>query len=346
MLLPPASGVRCRTVLLRRRRGAGCGRTAGVACQDGAMTAPQRAARARRPAASDEPDHLPAPAARPADAEQAGAAPPAAGSKKPGKGPDGGRQNAPQEQPADPAGQAGAAPFAGTPLRAVGSPAADAEPAARSSSRRRYGGVAPEVRQRQRRERLVEAGLHVFGTRGFHGATVREVCARAQLTERYFYESFAGLPALFEAVYTSITDELRMNTLAALAVQPPDADAMAEAALRVFYETIRSDACRARICLIEAVSVGPLGGELGDESARQYAALVRHFLSLLYVEEGFDELDLDLLASGLIGMNIHIATEWVRSGFVTPMERVIATNMAAYRALGAAFASRRRPPAG
>lgn len=270
------------------------------------MTAPQRAARARRPAASDERRTLAPDPITP---------PPAA-------------------IPAGPAAQG-----------AEASEAVDPSPA-RVGSRRRYGGVAPEVRQRQRRDKLIEAGLHVFGTRGFHGATVREVCARAQLTERYFYESFAGLPQLFEAVYTGITEELRAKTLIALSTQPPDADGMAEAALRVFYETIRSDACRARICLIEAVSVGPLGGELGNESARQYAALMRHFLALLYVEEGFDDLDLDLLAAGLIGMNIHIATEWVRGGFATPMERVIATNMAAYRALGAAFASRRRQPAG
>lgn len=291
-----------------------------------AMTAPPRAARARRPAASDDRQTPPAASAAPPPTAPVPTALPATG-----RVPDlaAVRPPGPPDSLAPPAAE-------------PDGPSADAP--ARAGSRRRYGGVAPEVRQRQRRERLIEAGLQVFGTRGFHGATVREVCAVAQLTERYFYESFAGLPALFEAVYTGITDELHMKTLSALMAQPPDADGMAEAALRVFYETIRADACRARICLIEAVSVGPLGGELGSESARQYTALMRHFLSLLYVEEGFDDLDLDLLAAGLIGMNIHIATEWVRGGFATPMERVIATNMAAYRALGAAFASRRRQP--
>lgn len=279
------------------------------------MTVPQRTGRPRRAAAASDGGHA---AASPAASAVPLAETPAA---------DPSHAALPAAPAAAEAGQPGEAP-------------------AGRGSRRRYGGIAPEERQRQRRQRLIDAGLQVFGTRGFHGATVREVCAVAQLTERYFYESFAGLPALFEAVYTGITEELRANTLAALSTQPPDADRMAEAALRVFYETIRSDACRARICLIEAVSVGPLGGELGNESARQYAALMRHFLALLYVEEGFDDLDLDLLAAGLIGMNIHIATEWVRSGFATPMERVVATNMAAYRALGAAFVSRRRQVAG
>ena len=44
--------------------------------------------------------------------------------------------------------------------------------------RRRYGGVLPEERQRLRRTKLIEGGIEVFGTKGFHAATVREVGAR------------------------------------------------------------------------------------------------------------------------------------------------------------------------
>lgn len=211
-------------------------------------------------------------------------------------------------------------------------------------ARRRYGGIGPEERQQQRRARLIQAGTTVFGERGYHATTVREICAESRLTERYFYESFKSLPALFAAVYGELIGGLKTQTMATLAVTPPDPDLMAEAALRVFYEYIRSDPRRARICLIDAISIGPDMLRVGLETAKEYVMLVRGFLGLLYAEELASEvgLDLDLLSAGLIGMNIHIATEWVSGGCQTPMETVIATNLAAYKALNQAFASVRR----
>jgi hypothetical protein len=47
----------------------------------------------------------------------------------------------------------------------------DNHPANERQNKRRYGGVLPEERQRVRRARLIEGGLDVFGTKGFHGAT-------------------------------------------------------------------------------------------------------------------------------------------------------------------------------
>src|SRR5574343_918774 len=66
-------------------------------------------------------------------------------------------------------------------------------------NKRRYGGVLPEERQRLRRAKLIEGAIEVFGTKGFHTATVREICVAAHLTERYFYESFKTLSQLFLA---------------------------------------------------------------------------------------------------------------------------------------------------
>ena len=73
---------------------------------------------------------------------------------------------------------------------------------------RSYGGLAMEERVAARRARFVEAGVELFGTQGFRGATVRGICAAAGLTDRYFYESFASLESLLAAVYGSLTERL------------------------------------------------------------------------------------------------------------------------------------------
>jgi len=73
-------------------------------------------------------------------------------------------------------------------------------PSTPGTTGRRYGGIDPEERQRQRKAKLIEAGLAVFGEQGYHNSTVRDVCKQAPLTSRYFYENFDGMEALFKAV--------------------------------------------------------------------------------------------------------------------------------------------------
>src|SRR3954467_5371936 len=73
---------------------------------------------------------------------------------------------------------------------------------------RTYGGVSADERIAGRRARLLDAGLELFGTRGFTTTGVKDVCREAGLTDRYFYESFNDGTDLFLAVFDRLTDEL------------------------------------------------------------------------------------------------------------------------------------------
>ena len=207
-----------------------------------------------------------------------------------------------------------------------------------------------EDRRQQRRAQLVEAGLEAFGVHGFHAVTVREVCATAKLTERYFYESFKTLEALFAAVYLHLNEQLKARTLAALAevAQPAGVEALATASIRVLLEFIRDDPRRARITLIDAVSISHDVQKLSGEITRDYALLMRSFIDLLFPDAKARGIPVDFVAAGLLGANIHIATHWVREGFATPLEQVLAGNVMLYRALDAHWRaqvqSRQRTP--
>ncbi|MGZ5402962.1 MAG: TetR/AcrR family transcriptional regulator, partial [Aeromicrobium sp.] len=56
-----------------------------------------------------------------------------------------------------------------------------------------YRGVTAADRAADRRERLFEATLEVWGRDGGPSVTMTRICAEAGLTERYFYENFSGL---------------------------------------------------------------------------------------------------------------------------------------------------------
>lgn len=196
----------------------------------------------------------------------------------------------------------------------------------------------------ERRRLLLEAALDAFGSRGYQAVTVREICAGARLTERYFYESFDSLEALFSALYLSLNGQLRAATLAALmraqvaTARSPDAariDALSEAGLRVFLEFIRDDPRRARVMLIDAISISHGVGQMADQITREYAELTRSFIAQLFPAADARGIDTDIIATGLLGANIHIATRWVRDGLKTPLEDLLRNNLAIYRALSA-----------
>ncbi|MCH5642750.1 TetR/AcrR family transcriptional regulator [Gordonia sp. ABSL49_1] len=65
-----------------------------------------------------------------------------------------------------------------------------------------YSGVEVDERVAQRRSRLLEAGLDILGDpRGDDDLTLRVICRRSGLAQRYFYESFADKDVFAAAVY-------------------------------------------------------------------------------------------------------------------------------------------------
>ncbi len=197
---------------------------------------------------------------------------------------------------------------------------------------RLYGGVTKEERERQRRERLVQAGLTVFGEQGYHAATVREVCKTAELTSRYFYESFDSMEALFEAVYLSVSRELMAKTLAVLGATPLDPQKLAEAALRTFLEFVREDPARARVMLIDALTVGPGINRISNESNRDFATLIGNFIEMLLPDTTKLGLSPAMLGNGLVGSNIRIATMWVEDKCSAPLEDILRNMLVFYTA--------------
>lgn len=119
---------------------------------------------------------------------------------------------------------------------------------------RPYRGRTAEERRTERRTRLLDAGLELFGTRGVSATTVDQVCAEAGLTKRYFYESFDSPTALLDAVVDRAIDELIAATLPAISaggVTDPGP------ALTAFFESVFADPRLVRLLVVE-MHGGPL----------------------------------------------------------------------------------------
>jgi AcrR family transcriptional regulator len=119
----------------------------------------------------------------------------------------------------------------------------------------RYGGRTAEERRAARRTRLLDAGLELFGTRGYANTSIEALCAATRLNPRYFYESFATREALLQAVYDRHMEHLAATVLRALQDAPPDPRGVCEVGLRAFVEAQLADRRNARITYLEIVGV-------------------------------------------------------------------------------------------
>lgn len=123
------------------------------------------------------------------------------------------------------------------------------------NSRRRYSGQEFEDRSSQRRQSLLDAALEVVGTSGYGSARVKDICAQAGLSERYFYESFANREELMIALFNQLIDQIRLRS--AEARQEPMVDRLAAARiqLKTYISFMLDDPRNARVIFVESVGI-------------------------------------------------------------------------------------------
>jgi AcrR family transcriptional regulator len=185
-----------------------------------------------------------------------------------------------------------------------------------------YGGVSAEDRRATRREQLLEAGLELLGTEGWAGTTMTGVCAKAGLTERYFYESFPDREALLLAVFDRITAEAAETVLAAVASSPRDARPRSRAAIAAYVELMTDDPRKGRVAFVEAMGSEALMRRR-FETIKTFATLLgeqgREFYGM---PTGGDEL-IDLTSLVLVGGLAEALMAWLRGELATSREQLI-----------------------
>lgn len=210
-----------------------------------------------------------------------------------------------------------------TPSTSKSARPSSAEPAKTTPPGRAYRGVSIEKRRAERREKLLQAGTVIFGSVGFHGTSVRAICAEAGLTERYFYESFSNSEALLSEIYQLITDQIRQLVSRAIAYRSGEPDAMAEAALTAYFEFLHDNPRAARVIMVEIMGVN-------RQTDAQYRQVMDDFANFLvavfrglHPERRHHDTRDYLLATGLIGAMVNMAMRWMLNGYREPVADVV-----------------------
>jgi AcrR family transcriptional regulator len=109
--------------------------------------------------------------------------------------------------------------------------------------------------RRDRREDILQASLHLFADKGFHGTSMRDIARQANITEGLIYHYFASKRDLFRAIIDEYSFLPLLRTLPDLAEQL-DLRGLLIVLARGFFDVLRQNAQLTRV-LLQEIQVFP-----------------------------------------------------------------------------------------
>ena len=187
---------------------------------------------------------------------------------------------------------------------------------------RLYRGVSPAERCAQRRERLLQAGLEVFGTHGYANSSIRAICAEASLNSRYFYESFSSREELLYHVYADIVHEIASLVLKATA-QAETIEEQARAGLQAAWTSTTEDRRKAKVIAVEVVGVSDRLERLRRNNRHAFADILVQNSRLITGDAVRLRMDPVLTARSLMAAVLDIQIDWINGDVDASAEELV-----------------------
>lgn len=204
---------------------------------------------------------------------------------------------------------------------------------------RRYRGLSVVERRAQRRERLLDAGLELFGTQGYAGSSIRAISAAAGLNSRYFYESFSSREDLLYHVYQRAVQDVAQAVVAATA-RERSVEGQARAGLRASWEVLTGDRRRARVIVLEVVGVSERLERVRRENRHAMADIVVRNAMSLAGEDVELRMDPVFIARALIGASLEVLVDWIHGDVHASTEEIVEQLTGMYTAVAEASVRR------
>ncbi|MFD0685391.1 TetR/AcrR family transcriptional regulator [Actinomadura fibrosa] len=191
--------------------------------------------------------------------------------------------------------------------------------------RRSYGGRSAEERRAERRERLLAAGLELFGTRGYAATSIERLCATASVSTRNFYEEFSGREELLTALHRTINERAR-QALADSYTGAADAGlaARVERAVRAFVTVTASDPRWARIAFVEVIGVSAELERYRLGWRTQWAEAMQAIVAEAVARGEAVDRDYRLTVIAIIGAVNNLVHHWSARGQDVPLDDITA----------------------
>ena len=201
---------------------------------------------------------------------------------------------------------------------------------------RTWGGLTAGERSAQRRTSLIDAALGIWIDSGWAAVTMRGVCQRAALNDRYFYEHFTDRDDLLGAVWDEVCAEVFAD-LATVVAEHMGATAAAviRAAITRAVELQADPRGRARILLADHAGSAIL--EQRRKSMLTDATSLLILTAQPYLRPGVDETAVRMSTLAGIGGFIELLSAWRTGVIEVDADRIADHTTAIALQLGAMF---------
>lgn len=176
---------------------------------------------------------------------------------------------------------------------------------------RMYRGVDTEQRRAERRERLLEAALDEFTTRGYHKTKIADLCAKAGVSTRNFYEKFPSKEALLLELHAHI-NTAAMKRMVPVLESLQDADALTRITTLVdaFVTSVTSDPRYPRLNYVEAPGISQAMERQHREWFSRYVDFIAAECDRVAAAGLAPARDYRLTAIALVGAVTGLVREW------------------------------------
>ena len=176
-----------------------------------------------------------------------------------------------------------------------------------------YGGRSNAERDAQRRACVLDAGLQLFGTKGFQPTSMTEIAELAQVAFRYVARLFPDKEALLAAVFVGIQDRVLSAIVETRQEAGPDLAQQIRSGLRAAVTAYAHDARQVRVSCLEVVGVSRRLEELRHGAHRRFVdQLVQGLNSAVQAGETLPP-GYALLGVGLVGAVEALLADWALS---------------------------------
>lgn len=175
--------------------------------------------------------------------------------------------------------------------------------------------------QRSTRERILDAALNIFSSKGFHDTKMDEIVQEAHTSKGSIYFHFPNKEKLFTALVDQFADLLERRVTAAIEQENQGIDRV-KAALREVLETFGKYRRPAKLLLVQAVGLGSIFERKRLEVTDHFAELIRGYLDEAVETGDIEPIDTYVAAHAWMGAIYNVVIQWVYTGEPS-QERII-----------------------
>ncbi|WP_194832125.1 TetR/AcrR family transcriptional regulator [Nocardia sp. XZ_19_369] len=183
---------------------------------------------------------------------------------------------------------------------------------AEGPARRRIRGLDAEQRSAQRRNQLLDAATELFAEHSYSGTSIEQICQRAYVGTKGFYDHFDSKEACYIALLEQLTAQIQQRVIAGAAAAADLAwPERAVPVIEAFVHAIADDPRLAKVTFGEAGGISPAVERMRRSNRRWSAA----FLDRVWSGEPASDAGVQrarlALALATIGGMFELVADWL-----------------------------------